>query len=101
MNLNNEFEPIRRWARERKLYDEGDIKTQVLKLQEEVGELAKAVLEKKDAETWDAIGDCIVVLTNIAAFSKMPIEECINQAFYQILNRKGVMFNGTFVKDKL
>ena len=38
------FENIRQWADERGLYDAGDPKTQLIKLQEEMGELAKACL---------------------------------------------------------
>ena len=60
------FENIRQWADERGLYDAGDPKTQLIKLQEEMGELAKATLEKDHDEVVDAIGDMVVVLTNLA-----------------------------------
>ena len=66
MELTNEFEPIRQWARERGLYAKGDPKTQALKLVEEMGELAQAILKDDKAEFQDAIGDCVVVLTNLA-----------------------------------
>lgn len=99
MKLTNEFEPIRDWARERCLYTHGDIKTQFVKLQEEGGELAKAILKKDDPELRDAIGDMVVVLTNLAHLSGTTIEECINGAFQEIKNRKGKMVNNTFVKE--
>jgi len=35
MELTNEFEPIRKWARSRGLYEKGNVKTQFVKLQEE------------------------------------------------------------------
>ena len=38
------FSNIRRWAEERGLYDKGNAHTQYVKLQEEAGELAKALL---------------------------------------------------------
>ena len=60
------FELIRQWANDRGIYDKGDTKTQLIKLQEEMGELAKATLEKDQAEVIDAIGDMVVVLTNLA-----------------------------------
>lgn len=101
MNLNYEFDTIRYWAESKNLYADGDLKTQVLKLQEETGELAKAVIEKDDIKIWDSIGDCVIVLTSIAKFSGITIEKCINEAFEQIKNREGEMFNGTFVKNKL
>lgn len=99
MQLTNEFEPIRTWARERNLYEKGDPKTQCLKLQEEVGELSKAILKNDAYEFVDAIGDCVVVLTNLAALNGMQIEYCINSAYNVISKRKGKMQNGTFVKD--
>lgn len=66
MKLTNEFEPIRQWAIDKGIFENGDIKTQSLKLAEETGELAKAVIEKNKEEVRDAIGDCVVVLTSLA-----------------------------------
>ena len=93
------FENIRQWADERGLYDEGDAKTQLIKLQEEMGELAKATLEKDQAEVIDAIGDMVVVLTNLAHLNNVHIETCIAEAYNVISKRTGKMVNGTFVKD--
>ncbi len=99
MNLTNEFQSIRDWASERGIYEKGDPKTQFLKLQEEVGELAKAILKNDDVEIVDAIGDCVVVLTNLSELTGYRIEDCINSAYEVIAKRKGSMINGTFVKD--
>ena len=93
------FELIRQWADERGIYDKGDTKTQLIKLQEEMGELAKATLEKDQAEVIDAIGDMVVVLTNLAHLNNVHIETCIAEAYKVISKRKGKMINGTFVKD--
>jgi len=60
------FENIRDWARTRGLYDKGNTMTQYVKLQEEAGELAKALLKDDQPEVIDAIGDMVVVLTNLA-----------------------------------
>ena len=94
------FDNIRKWARDRGIYATGDQKTQYIKLQEEAGELAKAILERDDAEIQDAIGDIVVVLTNLAELSKLRIEDCIDSAYDEISSRKGQMINGTFVKDE-
>ena len=72
------FSDIRKWARVRGIYDSGDQKTQYIKLQEEAGELAKAILNKDKAEVEDAIGDMVVVLTNLAELSELRIEVCID-----------------------
>ena len=93
------FELIRQWADERGIYDKGDTKTQLIKLQEEMGELAKATLEKDHNEVVDAIGDMVVVLTNLAHLNNVNIETCIAEAYNVISKRKGKMINGTFVKD--
>jgi NTP pyrophosphatase (non-canonical NTP hydrolase) len=100
MILNNEFEPIRDWARDRGIYEKGDPKTQYLKLMEEAGELSKAILNSDKFEIEDAIGDCVVVLTNLAELCGLSIEGCIESAYAEIKSRKGKMINGTFVKDK-
>ena len=92
------FDNIRKWARDRGIYDSGDQKTQYIKLQEEAGELAKAILDKDQVEIQDAIGDMVVVLTNLAELSKLRIEDCIDSAYDEISSRKGKMINGTFVK---
>lgn len=99
MELKNEFQSIRDWASERGIYEKGDPKTQFLKLQEEVGELAKAILKDDVEEIVDAIGDCIVVLTNLSELTNSKVEDCINSAYNVIAKRKGSMINGTFVKD--
>ena len=93
------FDLIREWAKERGLYDKGDTKTQTLKLLEEAGEICRAVLKNNHDDVVDGIGDCVVVLTNLAELQGVSIEECIAQAYNEIKNRKGKMDNGTFKKD--
>ena len=97
---DNRFQKIRDWAGERGLYTKGDTKTQFAKLVEETGELAQAILKKDDAEFADAIGDMVVVLTNMAHLGGTTIEECIDSAYKVISKRTGKMVNGTFVKDE-
>ena len=97
---DDRFQKIRDWAGERGLYTKGDTKTQFAKLVEETGELAQAILKKDDAEFADAIGDMVVVLTNMAHLGGTTIEECIDSAYEVISKRTGKMVNGTFVKDE-
>ncbi len=99
MKLANEFDSIRQWASERGIYEKGDPKTQYLKLIEETGELAKAILKNDEVEFVDAVGDIVVVLTNLSKLKGYNIEDCINSAYEVIANRKGQMKNGTFCKD--
>ena len=95
----SQFDLIRNWADERGLYDKGDTKTQALKLVEEVGETCRAILKEDHDEVIDGIGDCVVVLTNLAELQGVSIEECIESAYNEIKNRKGKMENGTYKKD--
>jgi NTP pyrophosphatase (non-canonical NTP hydrolase) len=92
------FDLIREWADERGIYAEGNSHTQYVKLMEEAGELAAALLNNDAHEIKDAIGDMVVVLTNLAALEGCKIENCIDTAYEEIANRTGTMLNGTFVK---
>ena len=100
-NIHNRFDLIRTWANERGLYDKGDTKTQYLKLMEEAGELGRAILKNDQDEFVDAIGDMVVVLTNLAELGDTSIEYCTDSAYKVISKRTGKMVNGTFVKDTL
>jgi len=95
----NQFDLIRLWANDRGLYDGGDPKTQALKLVEEVGETCRAILKEDAKQIIDGIGDCVVVLVNLAELTGTPIEKCIEAAYDEIKNRTGKMSNGTFKKD--
>jgi|TARA_R100000482_G_scaffold72848_3_gene27889 NTP pyrophosphatase (non-canonical NTP hydrolase) len=95
------FNLIRSWADERGIYKEGDPKTQLIKLYEETGELAKALLEGDKNGIIDAIGDSVVVLTNLSKLVGYDIESCVQSAYDEISSRTGRMIDGTFVKDTL
>ena len=95
----SQLDLIREWAYERGLYDKGDVKTQTLKLLEEAGEICRAVLKDDKEQIIDGIGDCVVVLTNLAELNNVSIEDCIDAAYEEISNRTGKMVNGTFKKD--
>lgn len=100
MNLEYEFQAIRDWASEKGIYEKGSVKSQYNKLLEEVNELYDGIENKDIDEVKDAIGDCVVVLTNLAHLAGLTIEDCINSSYGVIKNRTGKMINGSFVKDK-
>lgn len=95
----NTYTNIRNWARDRNLIKGATRQGQMLKLTEEVGELAAAIARGKEDDVRDAIGDAVVVLTIIAAQSGVNIEDCIHEAYEVIKDRKGKMVNGVFVRD--
>ena len=99
-NGTSAFNKIRDWAKDRNLYQKGDSKTQYVKLMEEAGELAQALLKQNKPEIKDAIGDMVIVLANLSELEGFKIEDCINESFNVISKRTGKMVNGTFVKDE-
>ncbi len=99
-NSTSAFNKIRDWAKDRNLYQKGDSKTQYVKLMEEAGELAQALLKQNKPEIKDAIGDMVIVLANLSELEGFKIEDCINESFNVISKRTGKMVNGTFVKDE-
>lgn len=91
---------IQNWAWDRNLIDGSTTKAQMLKLMEEVGELAGGVCKAKADVIKDSIGDVFVVLTIIAAKMGWSIEECVQAAYAEIKDRKGRMVQGVFVKEE-
>jgi len=100
-NKTNVYDLIRTWATEKGIYKTGDSRTQYVKLMEEAGELAQALLKNDETEVIDAIGDMVVVLTNLAKLRGHDIEDCVASAYSVIKDRQGKMVNGTFVKSTL
>lgn len=93
------FDFILNWAEDRNLVNGATSQAQMLKLTEEVGELAYAVARKNNILVRDAIGDCIVVLTILAAQNNLDIYACVQAAWNEIKDRKGKMVDGIFVKE--
>lgn len=91
---------IRDWAQERNLIRGSTPEKQFTKLIEEVGELAAGIARGRDDAIMDGIGDCLVVLTILAAQHGMDIEECIAAAWNEIKDRKGRMVDGVWVKEE-
>ena len=100
-NTIPEFQQIRDWATDKGIFAKGDSKTQYIKLQEEAGEVAKALLNNDEPEIIDGLGDTLVVLINLAHLAGYRLEDCLQSAYDVISKRKGKMINGTFVKETL
>lgn len=98
MNIQDTTDRIRTWAFVRGL-DESNPRDQFIKLQEETGEIAAAILKDKPEELKDGIGDAFVVLTILAMQLGTSVEECALLAYDEIKDRKGKLQNGTFVKE--
>lgn len=122
-------EKIIQWHKDRNLIDGATDKTQVVKLLEEFIELYQAInkfdsiddlidsLKFDISSLWlddridvsdksktkeslkDAIGDMDVVMINIAERNSLTKTECLESAYDDIKDRKGVMVDGMFIKE--
>ena len=97
-DLNTIEEKIVQWSYDRGILQNGKAVTQCLKLMSELGELADNLAKGKNCE--DDIGDCFVVLTNIARLEGTTLTKCANIAYEDIKDRKGFLnANGNFIKS--
>lgn len=99
MNIEQLISACTEWGEARLIFKNGKRETQYLKLMEEMGELASNIAKQRDVR--DDIGDCLVVLNNLAVMSGTTLEECLGIAYYQIKDRKGYLNgNGVFIKEE-
>ena len=89
---------VEEWAVKRGL-EKADSSKQMLKVVEEVGEVASALARNKVDDLRDGIGDVIVTLIILAQQQGLTVEECLETAYDEIADRKGKMVNGVFVKQ--
>lgn len=83
----------------RKNLDIAEPEKQMLKVIEEVGEVAAALARNNKNDLRDGIGDVVVTLVILAMQNDMDLYECLNQAYNEIKDRKGKNVNGVFVKE--
>lgn len=89
---------IEAWAINRGL-DKTNSDKQLIKLVEEVGELAEAHNKGYIDKQIDSIGDIFVVLTIYALQNNLHLDDCVKEAYDTIKNRQGKMIDGVFVKN--
>ena len=92
-------ELIKKWAVDRNVVS-GDVKSQMVKLLEEAGELATGINKDKMELIIDSIGDVYVVLVILCMQLGLDINDCIKAAYEEIKDRKGKLVNGLFVKEE-
>ena len=86
------------WSNDRGIIKNGTKQSQCLKLVSEVGELADNIAKGRDV--WDDIGDCMVVLNNLAVMHGSTLEHCLSFAYEDIKDRKGYLnSSGVFIKE--
>ena len=86
------------WSEDRGIIKNSTPQVQGLKLVSEMGELADNLAKGRDCR--DDIGDCLVVLTNIAKMKGYTLKECWEVAYDDIKDRKGFLNeDGIFIKE--
>lgn len=85
------------WHHDRNLIEGSDDKTQFAKLIQEVGELSDNLCKGKDIR--DDVGDIVVVLVNLCARNRISFLSCLDQAWNDIKDREGIMYEGVFIKS--
>lgn len=91
---------ILHWAENRKIVPNSTPATQLLKAVSEMGELADATIKNHEDDVIDAVGDVMVCLVVYCALRDINLVSCMEVAYDQIKNRKGILLpNGVFVKE--
>ena len=98
MAMNEQLKFIEEWSKNRGL-NCGDSSKQLIKLMEEVGELAEAHNKGFQGKQTDSIGDIFVALTIYAQQCGLSFEGCVGMACREISNRHGKTINGVFIKE--
>lgn len=97
-DLNTHFKNFTQWSTDRKIIQNGNVLAQGLKLVSEVGELSDNLAKGRDIK--DDIGDCMVVLNNLALMTGVSLDDCCVKAWGDIKDRKGHMNeHGVFIKE--
>lgn len=97
--MTDYIQKIRDWSKEKEL-DLADPNKQMLKVMEEVGEVAGALAKGHMEELQLEIGDVGVTLIILAQQNGLAFESCLVVAYDKIKDREGEMINGVFVKKE-
>lgn len=100
MDLDTLEYKIVEWGENKGLLNPKNKLAQLVKLTEESGELAGAILrDNKDLQK-DSIGDLVVVLTLLSRQLGTTLQECVYLAYEEIKDRTGkISKDGSFIKD--
>ena len=97
--INQLIKQVEQWSIDKGL-DKGNSFVQFSKQVEETGEVAAALCRDNTDALRDGIGDVVVTLVILAQQNNMTLQECLEQAYGEIKDRKGVMSkDGSFIKE--
>ena len=90
---------VANWATDRDILKKENAPKQTMKVLEELGETAGAILKSKEEEIKDGLGDTFVTLIILSKQLGYEPAECLEAAWNEIKNRTGKTVNGVFVKN--
>jgi NTP pyrophosphatase (non-canonical NTP hydrolase) len=99
MSFDKLSENVIEWAYDKGILERENAPKQMLKVLEEVGETAGALLKGNESELKDGIGDSFVTLIILSRQLGLTPEECLEAAWDEIKDRKGKTENGVFIKE--
>jgi NTP pyrophosphatase (non-canonical NTP hydrolase) len=91
---------VKEWADAKGLLKEENSQAQMLKVLEEVGETAGAMLKKNEPEVIDGLGDSFVTLIILCYQLGLEPKDCLQAAWNEIKDRKGKTVDGTFIREQ-
>lgn len=101
MTFDELIDNITQWADDKGILVSDNIPQQTMKVMEELGETAGAILKnKKTDEVIDGIGDILVTVIILSKQLGLDPTECLEHAWNEIKDRKGKTVNGTFIKQE-
>jgi len=87
------------WGYDVNIIGDSTPKDQLCKGMQEFGELSDAVCKDNREEIILEAGDLYVTLVLMLEMYDLSIYECAEAAYKKISTRKGIMFDGVFVKE--
>ena len=100
MNFDELIGNVIGWASDRGILEKENAPKQMLKVLEEVGETAGALLKSNEEGIKDGIGDSFVTLIILSKQLGLDPSECLESAWNEIKDRTGKTQGGVFVKDE-
>lgn len=90
---------VAQWAKDRGLLKRENAPSQMMKVVEELGELAECIAKRKRASTTaDAVGDVLVTIIILSYQLGINPQYALDLAYNEIKDRAGSTINGVFIK---
>jgi NTP pyrophosphatase (non-canonical NTP hydrolase) len=90
---------IANWAEEKGLLNPEFAPKQFMKIQEELGELASAIIKDDQDKEIDGFADVLITIIVLAWQRNINLKHALNMGWDEIKDRTGQLKNGSFIKE--